>query len=63
MPSGLNGIELAHRARKMRPGLRVILTSGYAETLLNERGLVSDLPILVKPYRISELAETLRGTV
>ncbi len=60
MPGNVSGIELAYRARRLRPGLRIVLTSGYAETLLNERGLVSDIPILVKPYRISDLAEKIR---
>jgi two-component system CheB/CheR fusion protein len=31
MPGGLSGREVASRAREIRPGVKVLLTSGYAE--------------------------------
>ena len=34
MPGGLSGREVAIRAREMRPGIKVLLTSGYAEELV-----------------------------
>ena len=61
MPGGLNGWELAERARQDRPKLRVLLTSGYAlETLTTHERLRDCSTILTKPYRKFELARRLR---
>jgi CheY-like chemotaxis protein len=61
MPGGINGWELAEQARKIRPGLKVLLTSGYALETLAERGrLPVGAVILNKPYRKAELAKRLR---
>jgi PAS domain S-box-containing protein len=61
MPSGINGWELAELARKARPELRVLLTSGYAlETLSANGHLREGSAILVKPYRKAVLARCLR---
>ncbi len=37
MPGGLNGHELAGAARRRRPNLRILLTSGYADGALADR--------------------------
>jgi PAS domain S-box-containing protein len=61
MPGGINGWELAERAREIQPGLKVLLTSGYALETLAERGrLPAGAIILNKPYRKAELAKRLR---
>jgi CheY-like chemotaxis protein/two-component sensor histidine kinase len=61
MPGGINGWELAERARTIKPGLKVLLTSGYALETLAERGrLPAGAIILNKPYRKVELAKRLR---
>jgi PAS domain S-box-containing protein len=61
MPGGMNGWELAERAQSQRPGLKVLLTSGYPLETLAARGrLRAALPILNKPYRKAELAQRLR---
>jgi CheY-like chemotaxis protein len=61
MPGGVNGWELAEQARQIRPGLKVLLTSGYALETLAERGrLPRGAVVLNKPYRKSELARRLR---
>jgi CheY-like chemotaxis protein len=61
MPGGMNGWELAERARGARPGLKVLLTSGYAlETLLARGRLRTDMAFLNKPYRKADLARRLR---
>jgi len=46
---GMTGIELAREARKRRPALNVILTSGYTV----ERP--KDFPFLEKPWRAPDL--------
>ncbi|KQO56541.1 ATPase [Methylobacterium sp. Leaf86] len=61
MPGGMNGSQLAVEAQRLRPGLKVLLTSGYVANL--EEGQVigrGDLPVLNKPYRRDELAHSLR---
>jgi DNA-binding response OmpR family regulator len=49
----MSGAELARTARQLRPGLPALIVSGYAEV----DGLVPELPRLVKPFRIADLAE------
>ena len=61
MPGGMNGAQLAVEARRLRPRLRVILTSGYThEAFAEGHGVPSDVPLLTKPYRREELAQLLR---
>jgi signal transduction histidine kinase len=61
MPGGMNGAQLAVEARRIRPGLKVLLTSGYtAEALAYEHGLPDDLLVLGKPYRHEDLANKIR---
>ncbi|HUI96931.1 MAG TPA: PAS domain S-box protein [Xanthobacteraceae bacterium] len=61
MPGGITGWQLAEEARQLRPGLKVLLTSGYALDTLAERGrLPKGALILNKPYRKIELAKRLR---
>jgi signal transduction histidine kinase/CheY-like chemotaxis protein len=65
MPGGMNGAQLAAAARQRRPKLKVLLTSGYTTAALTDqqRGerLPADVPLLHKPYRREELAQTLQG--
>ena len=61
MPGGMNGSQLAAEAQRLRPGLKVLLTSGYVADL--DEGQVighGELPVLNKPYRRDELARALR---
>jgi CheY-like chemotaxis protein/two-component sensor histidine kinase len=61
MPGGVNGWELADLAQRARPGLPVLLTSGYAlETLIRHGRTNGESLVLTKPYRKAELARRLR---
>jgi PAS domain S-box-containing protein len=61
MPGGLSGRDVAHRARDLKPGIKVLLTTGYAEDLGHADDVESDsLRVLRKPYRQAELAMALR---
>lgn len=51
---GLNGLELAARARALSPGLPILLVSGYEEL---PGGAQTDLPLIGKPMRSQDLAE------
>jgi PAS domain S-box-containing protein len=52
---GMTGTELAREVRRRRPGIRVLVSSGYAEV----DGVAADLPRLVKPFRAAELRAAL----
>ncbi|GJD94548.1 Blue-light-activated protein [Methylobacterium iners] len=61
MPGRMNGSQLAVEAARVRPGLKILLTSGYVANL--DEGQViggGELPVLNKPYRRDELARSLR---
>ncbi len=61
MPGGMNGRELAEKARILRPGLRVLFTSGYSDAAWPS-GAMRDPgeALLQKPYRRQDLAQRLR---
>ena len=48
--------KLAHRLREIRPGLPILLATGYSNAAVNVRG---DFPILRKPYEIHQLSEAI----
>lgn len=60
MPGSINGHELAQRARRLRPGLPVVLTSGFTDdTGLDPETLRRTGAFLPKPYRRASLATCL----
>jgi len=58
IPGGMGGLDLARRALEIRPGIRVIFTSGYAASVKT----LGDLPgeFLQKPYRDEDLRRALQ---
>ena len=61
MPNGMNGVELAREARRLRKGIKILLTSGYAGDVLERHQAVDEFPIIDKPYRLADLARRLRS--
>jgi signal transduction histidine kinase/ActR/RegA family two-component response regulator len=58
MPGGVSGVSLARTARELRPGLKVLLTSGFVG---EGPALGADeFPLLDKPYETHALAARLR---
>ena len=57
MPGGMDGLALARQAKAQQPHLRIVLTSGYAQSLLD----TPDLPgtLINKPYRKNDLHKAL----
>ncbi|HTQ98970.1 MAG TPA: PAS domain S-box protein [Candidatus Acidoferrum sp.] len=61
MPGGMGGRQLAEAARQLRPGLKVLYTSGYTENSIVHNGrLDPGVHLLGKPYQRLELARKLR---
>jgi CheY-like chemotaxis protein len=58
---GMNGRQLADEILKIRPGLRVLFTSGYTENAIIHHGRLDEgVLLLAKPYRKSDMAIMIR---
>ncbi len=60
MPGGMNGLRLAELVRERQPEVPVLLATGYIDDLPAPIGSAATAPLLVKPYRLNELAERVR---
>jgi CheY-like chemotaxis protein len=59
---GMNGKELAERARSYRPSLRVLYASGYTDDIIHQHGVAEQgAQFISKPYSVTELTQRLRG--
>ena len=64
MPGAMNGRQLAEEILRRRPGSKVLYTSGYTENAIIHHGrLDSDVLLLAKPYRKSDMARMIRRAV
>ncbi|HYE45085.1 MAG TPA: ATP-binding protein [Caulobacter sp.] len=54
MPGEMDGVGLARRIAELRPGLPILLTTGYSEAAV--AATAEGLRLLAKPYRIEDLA-------
>ncbi|MCK1650502.1 response regulator [Bradyrhizobium sp. 149] len=63
MPGGMFGPELARQATQLRPGLKVLFTSGYSQNPVKTPDGVGDAHILTKPFRRRDLAAMLRSAL
>jgi PAS domain S-box-containing protein len=59
MPGDMDGVDLAREAVKIRPGLGVLLCSGYAGEASDDSIARGAWPLLPKPYREKDLAAAL----
>jgi signal transduction histidine kinase len=58
---GIGGPEIAHRMRALRPGIRVLFTSGYTDRGVVENGVLeSGVAFLQKPFAADELCRKVR---
>ena len=61
MPGGMNGVMLARRAREMQPGIKVLITTGFADASLDTSGVrEGEFEVVYKPYGQTELARKVR---
>jgi PAS domain S-box-containing protein len=52
---GLNGRQLADAARDLRPGLPVLMITGYAGAALEDMRLPAGMAVIVKPFALGAL--------
>jgi PAS domain S-box-containing protein len=61
LPGGMNGRQLADEARRRKPGLRVLFTTGYAQNAIVHDGrLDRGVELITKPYAQAALSSKLR---
>ncbi len=64
MPHGMTGYQLADSLRKDKPGLKVILSTGYSDKLIEfGRQGIQTFFVLAKPYTSSALLAAIRNTL
>ncbi|MBR0969653.1 ATP-binding protein [Bradyrhizobium japonicum] len=63
MPGGMFGPELARQATQLRPGLKVLFTSGYTQNPVKAPDGAGDARVLTKPFRRRDLAAVLRSAL
>jgi PAS domain S-box-containing protein len=57
LPGGMNGRQVADEARRLRPGLKVLFITGYAENAAVGNGhLEPEMQLLTKPFTLDALA-------
>jgi CheY-like chemotaxis protein len=61
LPGGSTGLELARAAQKLRPKLKVLLSSGYVGDEVRPELMRGEFSFISKPYRPAELATKLAG--
>jgi len=61
LPGGMNGRQLAEAARLVRPELKVLFITGYAEAAVRSQGrLEQGMHLLGKPFSLEALASRVR---
>ena len=61
MPGGISGRQLAEEVEKLRPGTKVLYTSGYSDNAIMHHGRLDEgVLLLAKPYRKAQLAQMVR---
>jgi CheY-like chemotaxis protein len=64
LPGGLLGSQLVQKLSERRPGLKVLLTSGFSESTIMQRGVLDgSIELLQKPYKVEDLARRIRATL
>jgi len=64
LPGGMNGRQMADAARVLRPGLKVLYITGYAENAVVGNGhLDPGMAVLTKPFAMDDLARKIRELI
>jgi CheY-like chemotaxis protein len=57
MPGGMNGVQLAEEAHRLRPDMKILLTTGYDREALLSKQIDVSIPVLKKPYLNQDLLD------
>ena len=64
LPGGMNGRQVADAGRALRPGLKVLCITGYAENAVIGNGhLEPGMHLLTKPFAMDALAGRIRDII
>jgi CheY-like chemotaxis protein len=63
MPGRMSGTDLVHELKRRKPGLKVIVTSGYSPEFIGRDFLSGDANFLPKPYHPQMVAQLVRKTL
>jgi hypothetical protein len=64
LPGGMNGRQVADAARALRPGLKVLFITGYAENAAVGNGhLEPGMAVMTKPFAMDDLATKIRTLI
>ncbi|HEX2943201.1 MAG TPA: ATP-binding protein, partial [Rhodopila sp.] len=64
LPGGLNGRQLADAARVIRPNLKVLFITGYAENAVLRHGqLAAGMHVMTKPFAMDALASRIKAII
>ncbi|HEX4182566.1 MAG TPA: PAS domain-containing protein [Caulobacteraceae bacterium] len=64
LPGGMNGRQVADAGRSLRPGLKVLFITGYAENAVVGNGhLDPGMQLLTKPFEIDALSDKIREMI
>jgi DNA-binding response OmpR family regulator len=59
---GINGRELANRARELQPNIRVLFMTGYSQDAFVHQGRMDpEIELIEKPFRSERLAARVRA--
>jgi CheY-like chemotaxis protein len=60
---GLNGYQLAEAGLSLRPAMKVMLMTGYADEAIPDIIRESSVPIMRKPFNFDNLATSVRDVI
>ncbi len=64
LPGGMNGRQVADAARRLRPDLKILFITGYAENAVIGNGhLEPGMEVLTKPFPVSTLGQRIRDMI
>ena len=64
LPGGMTGAQVAEAARKLRPDLKILFTTGYARNAIIHHGrLDKGVQLITKPFRFADLAAKIRDVL
>jgi CheY-like chemotaxis protein len=64
LPGGMTGAQMAEQARRLRPTLKVLFTTGYARNAIIHQGrLDKGVRLITKPFNAADLATRVRDVL